>query len=134
MKRIWTIIMTTTACLLLCFAVPTVKADDMSGTAGDLSWNIEDNVLTIYGRGIIPNYSNGGVPWYKYQDSVFSIVIGDNISVPLVMGSGDIDENVPHNGGINPTISIGNDIEVMSSGTQNWVQLCVDYGYDYIEK
>ena len=80
MKKLWGLMLSIAACLLLCFAITPVLADGPSGTAGDLTWSITDNELTITGRGIIPNYNSGGAPWYNYHESVSSIVIGDNVT------------------------------------------------------
>ena len=80
MKKLSALILSIMVCLLLCFAITTVTADGVSGTAGDLTWTIEDNVLTITGRGIIPNYSSGSAPWYPHRESISSIVIGDEVT------------------------------------------------------
>jgi len=58
-----------------------ISAFAQSGTAGDVTWKIEDSTLTISGKGAIPDY-NGGMsspiefaPWYKYRSSIYRGVL-----------------------------------------------------------
>ena len=59
--------------------------ENQSGTTGNLSWHIsDDGILTISGKGEMPNYEADeyGIynPWDEYHNSVYSIVIYKGVS------------------------------------------------------
>ncbi len=67
----------------------TADSDIASGICGDdLTWTLEDGVLTISGTGIINIYSdstgginyNYGGPWSKFSDQITTVVIEDGAS------------------------------------------------------
>ncbi len=52
-----------------------------SGTCGDnLTWTLEDGVLTISGTGEMEDYSSDESPWYSSRESITSIVMDDGIT------------------------------------------------------
>ena len=53
-----------------------------SGTCGpNLTWTLQNGVLTISGSGVMTKYSYGSnVPWYSYRQSITSVVIGDSVT------------------------------------------------------
>ncbi|MBQ6966707.1 MAG: leucine-rich repeat domain-containing protein [Lachnospiraceae bacterium] len=58
----------------------TTEEDDdrVSGKAGELSWEINDNELTIEGTGAIPDYSFSRTPWGSYI--ITKVVISDGVT------------------------------------------------------
>ncbi len=50
------------------------------GTDGTISWTILSGKLSVLGSGAIPNYSQGGAPWYSYADKIYAIEIGEDIT------------------------------------------------------
>ena len=50
------------------------------GTDGNITWSIEDGILTISGDGDMPDYSGGGAPWYPNRTSVTAVVIQDGVT------------------------------------------------------
>ena len=52
-----------------------------SGTCGDnLTWMLEDGVLTISGTGEMEDYTSGGAPWYEDRASIASLNIEDGVT------------------------------------------------------
>ena len=52
-----------------------------NGTAGDLTWTIDNRTLTISGNGVIPEYSYTDLaPWYNYRDSISTAVITEGVT------------------------------------------------------
>ncbi|MCR5811164.1 MAG: leucine-rich repeat domain-containing protein, partial [Lachnospiraceae bacterium] len=53
-----------------------------SGTCGtNLTWTLEDGVLTISGTGNMTNYSSASpAPWYTVRDNIESVVINEGVS------------------------------------------------------
>ena len=57
------------------------EADEVadSGTAGSLSWSLTNGgVLTISGRGAIPNYTPNGSPWSGHE--FYTVIIEDGVT------------------------------------------------------
>ena len=50
------------------------------GTDGTISWTILSGKLSVLGSGAIPDYNQGGAPWYSYADKIFAIEIGEDIT------------------------------------------------------
>ena len=73
MKKIIITLITVLALSMSAFA--------QGGTAGDITWKIEDSTLTISGKGAIPDYNAGMyspiefAPWYKYRSSIYRGVL-----------------------------------------------------------
>ena len=52
-----------------------------SGTCGpNLTWTLQNRVLTISGSGNMNDYSWNGAPWYSYRQSITSITIGNSVT------------------------------------------------------
>jgi len=55
-----------------------------SGTCGEnLTWTLQNNVLTISGTGEMTNWSEGAshyAPWYSQRDYILSAIIGDSVT------------------------------------------------------
>lgn len=53
-----------------------------SGTTGSLTWNYDEdsNVLTISGKGEMPDYGCDTTPWVAYKENIGKIVIGDGVT------------------------------------------------------
>lgn len=53
-----------------------------SGTTGSLTWNYdeESNVLSISGKGEMPNYGTNTAPWEGFKEAIGKIVIGDGVT------------------------------------------------------
>ena len=66
--------------LLALTGLSQLSVNAQSGTTGPLSWSISDSTLTITGSGAMPNYSYGNSPWYSYQTSISTVIIGDNVT------------------------------------------------------
>lgn len=49
-------------------------------TGTNITWSIEDGVLTISGTGAMPDYTPGGAPWYSSYKEITALVIGDGIT------------------------------------------------------
>ena len=49
-----------------------VEMDEI-GSCGDLQYNVTDSILTISGRGEIPDYEAEKAPWYKVADKIRTI-------------------------------------------------------------
>lgn len=70
--------------LLLCvglFALP-ASADELSGTCGDnLTWILENGILTISGTGKMMDFSADTVaPWLDYADQIQCVKVSDGIT------------------------------------------------------
>lgn len=70
------------AVLLLVPAVPAVYADEIGGKCGDgVEWNIENAILTVSGKGEIPNYPDmESTPWAKYRDEIVAVSVGEGVT------------------------------------------------------
>ncbi|MCD8066735.1 MAG: leucine-rich repeat protein [Oscillospiraceae bacterium] len=75
--------------LVLCFAVslaPMALAADVetSGTCGyegdNLTWTLDNGVLTISGTGAMYKYQGNNAPWYELRESIATVVIGDGVT------------------------------------------------------
>ena len=53
-----------------------------SGSCGDnLTWSLENNVLTISGNGAMTNWSSSSnVPWYDYRETIAEIVLPEGLT------------------------------------------------------
>ncbi len=52
-----------------------------SGTCGpNLTWTLQNGVLTISGSGNMNDYSWNGAPWYSYRESISSVIIGNSVT------------------------------------------------------
>ncbi len=53
-----------------------------SGTAGDISWSLEDGVLTLVGSGMMADYGGdfGDAPWHDNRDAIRSVIIEPGIT------------------------------------------------------
>lgn len=67
--------------LILCL-VSSLKASAESGTCGDnLTWSLEDGVLTISGSGAMTNYSStSNVPWYSSRSIISLAIINEGVT------------------------------------------------------
>ncbi|MDR0574496.1 MAG: leucine-rich repeat domain-containing protein [Tannerella sp.] len=53
----------------------------LDGTAGSLTWTLENGTLAISGNGAIPDYSfSDYAPWYPYNLDITTVVIGDGVT------------------------------------------------------
>lgn len=51
------------------------------GDCGDnLTWSLDDGVLTIDGEGDMALFGIYGAPWYAYKESIKSVIIGDAVT------------------------------------------------------
>ena len=70
--------------LLLCMVTCNALAE--SGTCGDnLTWTLEDGVLTISGTGDMYDYEFTGMeptnaPWIEYQEEISSLIVSDGVT------------------------------------------------------
>ncbi len=75
MKNLYTILL----CGILCAAGCT-KDRPLDDTAGELRWTLSDGVLTISGKGAMPDYhvlpTEYLPPWFAYRNDISSVVIG----------------------------------------------------------
>jgi hypothetical protein len=56
-------------------------AFSQGGTTGPLTWNLNDNILTITGIGAMPNYNSpSNVPWYPYMNSITTLELGSGVT------------------------------------------------------
>ncbi|MCD7903255.1 MAG: leucine-rich repeat domain-containing protein, partial [Oscillospiraceae bacterium] len=63
------------------YTAPVSYADVESGTCGEnVTWTLEDGVLTISGEGEMEDYAYGGTPWYSQLESVTTVVIGNGVT------------------------------------------------------
>jgi len=56
--------------------------NDDSGVTKDINWafNSASHTLTIYGNGMMDDYSMENLPpWYKYRNSIYNIVVDKNV-------------------------------------------------------
>ena len=83
-KKILSILLA--ACLIFSLLPVSAMADTIaSGTCGDdLTWTLENRVLTISGTGKMENYypknNDTTAPWGEYCSSIKSVVIGDGVT------------------------------------------------------
>ncbi len=56
-------------------------AVEASGTYGDLTWSVEDGVLTISGNGAMEDSSSyTGTPWHAYSSSFTTVVVSEGVT------------------------------------------------------
>ena len=66
--------------------LPAAGESATSGNCGDLTWDYQDNVLTVSGKGDMPDYyydevnNYDNIPWYSYRDDIEKVVIGDGVT------------------------------------------------------
>ena len=46
----------------------------------DMTWKVEDGVLTISGEGMMQDYTSAQAPWYSYRESITSVVVEEGIT------------------------------------------------------
>ena len=52
-----------------------------SGTTGPLTWDLENNTLTISGEGEMPDYDySDNIPWFEYRASIYTVVIETGVT------------------------------------------------------
>ena len=52
-----------------------------SGTCGpNLTWTLQNGVLTISGSGNMDDFRSSNVPWYSYRQSITSVTIGNSVT------------------------------------------------------
>lgn len=84
MKHIYKRILCAALTVLLCvgflaMGMPRVQA--AGGTAGALSWTLNNGTLTVTGSGPIPDYTTRApAPWAQQADSIQRVVIGDGVT------------------------------------------------------
>lgn len=70
--------------LLLCISLwaPCVFAAPLAeGSAGDLQWSLSQGILTIRGKGAIPDYTEfNPAPWHTHRESILRLVLADGIT------------------------------------------------------
>ena len=50
------------------------------GNGDEVTWTLdEDGILIIRGQGNMVNYNDKGAPWYKYKDSLFTVVVESGV-------------------------------------------------------
>ncbi len=59
-----------------CGYTPPTSGDCGNGTF----WRYADGVLTIFGSGAVPDFSNTTIPWYYYKDQINSLVLEDGVT------------------------------------------------------
>ena len=71
-------------CILMMLALPGLaSAEKASGTEGDISWTLEDGILTISGEEDMPDwqcYWGSYPPWYEYRDNVTKVIIENGVT------------------------------------------------------
>ncbi len=76
MKRIFCILL----CILFLGLVPAAAAEE-TGICGDnLSWTVDDGVLTISGHGEMYWYDMGSAPWYPLRQSIRRAVVEEGVT------------------------------------------------------
>lgn len=69
-----------TAILLLSAVVLPASAES-SGKCGNISWSVENGILSLKGSGNIPDFSETAMaPWYENREQIFSVSIGKDIT------------------------------------------------------
>ena len=67
--------------LLICNTIA-LNTFATSGTCGEkLNWYLENNVLTIFGEGVMNNYGSSSnlPPWYAYRDNIKIVIIKNSV-------------------------------------------------------
>ena len=73
--------MKTKICILIFVFMASISLYAQSGTCGpNLTWTLQNGVLTISGSGNMNDYSWGKVPWYYYRQSITSVTIGNSVT------------------------------------------------------
>lgn len=55
-----------------------ITSGTINGT--NLSWSLEDGVLTVSGEGAMKNFGYGNSPWHSLKDSITAVVIGEGVT------------------------------------------------------
>lgn len=69
--------------LISAFAAISTFAEPISGACGESTVNYEisdDNVLTISGTGVMPDYTDTVRPWDEYSSNIVSLVISEGVT------------------------------------------------------
>lgn len=71
--------------LILCMSVGIkafAKTNVASGSAGSqITWTLDsDGLLSLNGKGAVPNYSIYSTPWYEYSSQIKKVVFGSKIT------------------------------------------------------
>ena len=77
MKKLlsWAIVI----CMVL--SLMPVTAQAASGSCGEnVSWSLENGVLTISGTGSTDDYTTGQTPWYSSRNAIRSVVVSDGVT------------------------------------------------------
>ena len=65
--------------LALTLGVGTMQAEN--GTCGEnLTWNLKGKVLTIQGKGAMPDFAQGTTPWNEAQETIMTVVVKDGVT------------------------------------------------------
>jgi hypothetical protein len=55
--------------------------EKISGTAGTLTWTLNNGTLTVSGEGVMPDYGkNDYAPWHHYRDSIITVIIENGVT------------------------------------------------------
>ena len=59
----------------------TLTGFTQGGTTGSLTWSLSvgGDTLTIYGSGTMADYTPATSPWYPYESSITTVIIGDSV-------------------------------------------------------
>ena len=67
--------------LLTAMLFSAASAFAQGGTTGSLTWELNDDILTISGEGEIPDYDwSNMAPWYDYRHSIITVVMANGIT------------------------------------------------------
>ncbi|MCD7886863.1 MAG: leucine-rich repeat domain-containing protein, partial [Clostridiales bacterium] len=80
LKKTWIFLLL--VCLAALFSTTALAADNVtSGTCGEnLTWTLEDGVMTISGSGAMSNCESDYVPWYSLRSSIETVIIEDGVT------------------------------------------------------
>lgn len=79
-KRFLAMFLALTMCLALLPAAA-LAAEPVSGMCGDnLTWTLENGVLTISGTGAMEDYPYAEAPWYEIRSNITAVVIGQGVT------------------------------------------------------
>ena len=73
---------TLTASIFVTYTPAAQAAINGPFTAGSIQWKVDTDTreLTILGSGAIPNYGNGGAPWYGYRTMVERVILENAVT------------------------------------------------------
>lgn len=69
-------------CLVLCLLalqLPVAHAADAQGQTGDFTWSLQEDVLTVSGKGAMPDYPEGA-PWDAYREQITKVVFTGGVT------------------------------------------------------